>query len=146
MVPNSLVAASPVLSGSAAPVEITDELIAAYKQVAEEEVRYPVAPAAESEPACRHEGGLERPLGDAVTHLYELARHLEAEGNYARADQILDLARSIRGEIDILRRTEAPTSLTASAPISEASLPATPATTSPTVTEAPPFIPEPPAP
>ena len=148
LVPNSLVAASQVLSGDTTPQQITDELMATYKQVAEEE-----APAPQQDnnlkgisplPSGVGNSTVEQPrtvadsLRVAAEHLYLLAQNLEADGNYGRADEIRGLARRMREEIFILRREEAPP---AGAQISAVEV-----TTPPTVTEAPPFPSETPAP
>jgi hypothetical protein len=73
-------------------------------------------------------------LGASVEHLYALCQRLEADTEYSRADEIRQLARRIREEMDAVRRHESPP-----APVTweEPTLPP------PTVTEAS-FNPEPP--
>jgi hypothetical protein len=140
MIPNSLVAASPVLSGEQSSVETADEYIAAFKQVAEEDALIPAPPASETEASCHCENALVDSLSTAVTHLYELARNLEADGSYGQADHIRDLARKIREEINIINITRGERA----SPVEPQA--ATAAITPPTVTEAPPFNPEPASP
>ncbi len=93
-----------------------------------------IHPASDCQATSSDSAALLASLGASVEHLYALCQRLEADTEYSRADEIRQLARRIREEMDAVRRHESPP-----APVTweEPTLPP------PTVTEAS-FNPEPP--
>lgn len=115
---------------AASPAEEVRQFVAALEHVAATEPVPPPADAAQPAKAGQP-ADLVTALRTSVEHLYPLAQSLETDGYYDRADQLRDLARKIREEIDTINRDLLPP-------------PAEPETVQSTVTEAS-YDPAPPA-
>jgi hypothetical protein len=106
---------------AASPAEEARAFVAALEHVAATEPASPPADAAHDAeatasalPPCQDLAGkpdqagqpaaLVAALRTSVEHLYPLAQSLETDGCYDRADQLRDLARKIREEIDTINR------------------------------------------